>query len=73
LVQAGFYLLSALLFHLVPTDPLQTSIVAKNLGHAGGYPLLWASGARAWSLDAWLGPRASEADDRFGNARILFR
>ena len=59
LALAGFCVLSALLFHFVPADQLQMSIFFKNLGLAGGFLLLWVTGAGAWSLDARLGRSVS--------------
>lgn len=57
LALAGFSLLSALLFHLVPADQMQMTIFFKNLGLAGGFILLAAHGAGAYSVDALLGRR----------------
>tara|TARA_R110002124_G_scaffold106467_21_gene258423 strand:- start:24370 stop:24813 length:444 start_codon:yes stop_codon:yes gene_type:complete len=59
LALAGFCVLSALMFHFVPADQLQMSIFFKNLGLAGGFLLLWVTGAGAWSLDARLGRSVS--------------
>ena len=47
------------MFHFVPADQLQMSIFFKNLGLAGGFLLLWVTGAGAWSLDARLGRSVS--------------
>ncbi|MGD2111977.1 MAG: DoxX family protein [Gammaproteobacteria bacterium] len=50
---AGFCGLSALLFHADLADPLQSILFMKNLAVAGGLLTLLASGAGAWSVDAW--------------------
>ena len=52
---AGFTLLSALLFHLDFGDQGQTIQFMKNLAIAGGFLLIVAHGAGAWSLDARKG------------------
>lgn len=48
---AGFTLLSALLFHFDLGDQGQFIQFMKNLGLAGGFLILVAHGAGAWSLD----------------------
>lgn len=48
---AGFSLLSALLFHFDLGDQGQFIQFMKNLGLAGGFLILVAHGAGAWSLD----------------------
>jgi len=58
LALAGFSLLSALLFHLVPADQMQMTMFMKNLGLAGGFILLAAQGAGAYSADARLGRKS---------------
>lgn len=58
LALAGFSLLSALLFHLVPADQMQMVMFMKNLGLAGGFILLAAHGAGAYSVDAALGRKS---------------
>lgn len=48
---AGFSLLSGLLFHFKPDDAMQMTMLLKNVSIAGGFLLLVAHGAGAWSLD----------------------
>jgi putative oxidoreductase len=48
---AGFCLLSAVLFHADLGDQGQQIQFLKNLGLAGGFLLIVAHGAGAWSLD----------------------
>ena len=48
---AGFSLLSALLFHFKPDDAMQMTMLLKNVSIAGGFLLLVAHGAGAYSLD----------------------
>ena len=48
---AGFTLLSALLFHFDLGDQGQFIQFMKNVGLAGGFLILVAHGAGAWSLD----------------------
>lgn len=48
---AGFSLVSAALFHLQPDDAVQMTMFLKNVSIAGGFLLLVAHGAGAWSLD----------------------
>lgn len=48
---AGFSLVSAALFHLRPDDAVQMTMFLKNVSIAGGFLLLVAHGAGAWSLD----------------------
>ena len=50
---AGFSLASAFLFHANFADQIQSIMFMKNVGLAGGFLLLVANGAGAWSLDAW--------------------
>jgi putative oxidoreductase len=50
-VLAGFTLLSALLFHSNFADQIQMIMFLKNVAIAGGFLLLVASGAGAFSLD----------------------
>lgn len=59
LALAGFSLLAALLFHLVPSDQMQMVSFWKNLGLAGGFLLLGVHGAGAWSVDALLGRKSA--------------
>lgn len=48
---AGFCLLSAVLFHGNIGDQMQQILFLKNFGLAGGFLLIVAHGAGAWSLD----------------------
>ena len=49
---AGFSLLSAFLFHADLGDQMQMIMFMKNLGLAGGFLILVAQGAGAYSVDA---------------------
>ena len=49
---AGFSLLSAVVFHAKFGDQMQMIMFMKNLGLAGGFLILVAQGAGAYSLDA---------------------
>jgi len=51
LLLAGFTLLSALLFHWDPGNPQQFINFMKNLSIAGGFLMIVAHGAGAFSLD----------------------
>lgn len=59
LALAGFSLLAALLFHLVPSDAMQMVSFWKNLGLAGGFVLLAVHGAGTYSLDARRGSKSA--------------
>ena len=48
---AGFCIVSAVLFHGNVSDPSEQIQFLKNLGLAGGFLLIVAHGAGAWSLD----------------------
>lgn len=48
---AGFCLLTALLFHLVPADQMQMNIFLKNVAVAGGLLMLVAFGPGSLSVD----------------------
>lgn len=48
---AGFSLVSAALFHFKPDDAMQMTMLLKNVSIAGGFLLLVANGAGAYSLD----------------------
>jgi putative oxidoreductase len=48
---AGFSLLSAVLFHATPGDQMQMIMFMKNLALAGGFLMIVALGAGAYSLD----------------------
>ncbi|MGD9265013.1 MAG: DoxX family protein [Lysobacterales bacterium] len=52
---AGFSLLSALLFHFDFSDQMQSIMFMKNLSIAGGFLLIVAFGAGAYSLDRRVG------------------
>jgi putative oxidoreductase len=52
LLLAGFSIVSGLLFHFQPDDAMQMTMLLKNLSISGGFLLLVAHGAGAWSLDA---------------------
>ena len=49
---AVFTLAAGLLFHNVPGDQMQQIMLLKNVAIAGGFLILFARGAGAWSLDA---------------------
>jgi putative oxidoreductase len=53
LLLAGFTLLSAFIFHSNFADQIQAIMFLKNLSIAGGFLLLTAHGAGAWSVDRW--------------------
>jgi len=52
LALAAFTVLAALLFHANFADQVQQIMFLKNLTIAGGFLLLAANGAGAWSVDA---------------------
>lgn len=54
---AGFSILAAVLFHFKPDDQMQMILFMKNFAIAGGLLVLFAHGAGALSLDAWLARR----------------
>jgi putative oxidoreductase len=49
---AVFAIAAGLLFHNVPGDQTQQLMLLKNVAIAGGFLVLFARGAGAWSLDA---------------------
>jgi putative oxidoreductase len=49
---AVFTIAAGILFHNVPGDEVQRLMLLKNLAIAGGFLVLFARGAGAWSLDA---------------------
>jgi putative oxidoreductase len=51
-VLAVFTLAAGLLFHNAPGDQAQQMMLLKNVAIAGGFLILFARGAGAWSLDA---------------------
>ena len=55
LALAAFCVVSGVLYHFDPADQMQMTQLLKNLGLAGGYLLLWITGAGAWSVDALRG------------------
>lgn len=61
---AAFALLSGVLFHYQPQDPMQMIGFMKNIAIAGGLLVLAAHGAGRFSVDAWWAGR-----DRAGGAR----
>jgi putative oxidoreductase len=54
LVLAGFSLVAGFLFHFQPAEQLQMILFMKNIAVAGGFLLLVAKGAGAYSVDARL-------------------
>lgn len=52
---AGFTVLTAIFFHNNFADQVQQIMFLKNVAIAGGFLLLVANGAGAWSVDARLG------------------
>lgn len=52
LALAGFTLAAAALFHANFAEPMQQILFLKNVAIAGGFLVLAAYGAGAWSLDA---------------------
>jgi putative oxidoreductase len=57
LVLAGFSVLAAIVFHANLGDQNQFIHFMKNIAIAGGFLVLYAQGAGAFSVDAWLTPR----------------
>jgi len=55
LLLAGFTLLTALVFHNNFANQIEAIMFMKNFAIAGGFMLLVANGAGAWSLDRKLG------------------
>lgn len=51
LALAGFTLLAAVLYHLVPSDQMQMTMFLKNLAVAGGLLLVTAHGAGRFAVD----------------------
>ncbi len=60
LALAGFSVLAALIFHANFADAMQQINFLKNLAIAGGFLLLAANGAGAWSVDAHRSPATGE-------------
>jgi len=63
-VLAVFTLAAAFLFHNVPGDEMQRIMLLKNVAIAGGFLVLFARGAGAWSLDARALTRVNEPASR---------
>jgi putative oxidoreductase len=57
---AGFSIASAFLFHFQLADQMQFINFYKNLAMAGGFLVLAAQGAGAFSIDGWLAVRRSK-------------
>ena len=53
LALAGFSVATAVLFHFDPADQMQMINFSKNVSIAGGFLVLAAIGAGAWSVDGW--------------------
>lgn len=51
LLGAGFCVLTALLYHLVPADQMQMTMLFKNLAVAGGFLMVFANGPGAYAMD----------------------
>ena len=54
LLLAGFCILTGLLIHAGSPDQVQQIMLMKNLGLAGGFLFLVASGAGRLSVDAFM-------------------
>ena len=59
LALAGFSVLAGLLFHFKPEDQMQMMIMMKDVAMGGGFLVIAARGAGAFSLDAWRAKKAS--------------
>ncbi len=59
LALAGFTLAAAALFHANFAEPMQQILFLKNVAIAGGFLMLVAHGAGAWSLDARLAAKGA--------------
>jgi len=55
---AGFSVLAGLLFHFKPDDQMQMMIMMKDIAMGGGFLVIAAHGAGAFSLDAWRAKKA---------------
>ena len=60
-LMALFTIAAALLFHSQLADQMQFINFMKNVAIAGGFLLLAAQGAGAWSIDAWRAKRSGVA------------
>ena len=56
---AGFSVLAGLLFHFKPDDQMQMMIMMKDIAMGGGFLVIAAHGAGAFSLDALRAKKAS--------------
>lgn len=63
---AGFSIIAGLLFH-GGADQIQQLLLLKNVAIAGGFLLLVARGAGAWSLDARTATRTAPGELLRGN------
>ena len=52
LLLAGFCVVTALMYHLLPEDQVQMTMLMKNMALAGGFLVLAHNGAGPFSLDA---------------------
>lgn len=57
---AGYTLLAVLLFHLHPATTADKIVQMAELVDAGGFLVLFAHGAGAWSLDGWTAHRRAQ-------------
>ncbi len=57
LALAGFSVVAAFLFHYQPAEQMQMILFMKNIAVAGGFLLLVAKGAGAYSVDGFLKSR----------------
>ena len=61
---AVFSIASAFLFHFQFADQMQFVSFFKNIAMAGGFLVLAAQGAGAFSIDGWLASRRADAGAR---------
>lgn len=59
LAVAGFSVIAGLLFHFKPDDQMQMMIMMKDIAMGGGFLVIAARGAGAFSLDAWRARRSA--------------
>jgi putative oxidoreductase len=52
LLLAGFCVITAIMYHYIPTDQVQMTMMMKNLAIAGGLLVLACNGAGQFSVDA---------------------
>ena len=55
----GFSIVAGLLFHFKPDDQMQMMILMKDVAMGGGFFVIAAQGARAFSIDAWRARKSS--------------